>query len=321
MKKLFYLTFTLLLPYFNCAAQTFEVDTVTFHTKGKIVSATWYDGVFYCMDEDRNLSKVDSTGTETFILSSRLWLESIFYKDGKLTAWSPLFSPRRYNMFIEYQYDGKKLRRTGLVRTDKTNLYEDQLYQISASCSGEWGGTVYFKHKKSRKTYSCEATCAIQVNKLADDYIVTATLGHMMGFVRILSISDPPALERSKKKSSKYSGGNESRSLQGVKVLADSMGVMALTSFVHQGQVYHVLNKGYDWQDDIPAVYIATTRNGKFEIIQQINNVLLWRSDNSREIPYKDGFLLAVTDDETREALMIGIEDGRMKVFRFEQQE
>lgn len=52
----------------------------------------------------------------------------------------------------------------------KSIFYEDEQYLVTRSCSGEWGGTVKFKNKKTGIEYSCEVTCPVSVNKLGNGY-------------------------------------------------------------------------------------------------------------------------------------------------------
>lgn len=61
-------------------------------------------------------------------------------------------------------------------------FFEDENYLVRKSCSGEWGGTIWFKNKVTGIEYSCEATCPVAVNKVNGKYIVTTTLAHMIGF-------------------------------------------------------------------------------------------------------------------------------------------
>lgn len=84
--------------------------------------------------------------------------------------------------------------------------------------------------------------------------------------------------------------------------------------------MYHLLTRNEDWRHNPAATYIATIKNGKFEKAQQVADVFLWRPDNSQEISYKEGYLLAVTEDESGCALLIGIEKGQITIFRFGQE-
>ena len=40
-------------------------------------------------------------------------------------------------------------------------FYEDENYKVRETCSGEWGGTIYFKDKKTNLETAASATCVI----------------------------------------------------------------------------------------------------------------------------------------------------------------
>jgi hypothetical protein len=75
-----------------------------------------------------------------------------------------------------------------------TAFFEDETYLVRKTCSGEWGGTIWFKNKISGIEYSCEATCPVIVNKLNGKYYVTSTLAHMFGFSEVIEISRPDSM-------------------------------------------------------------------------------------------------------------------------------
>jgi hypothetical protein len=53
-----------------------------------------------------------------------------------------------------------------------TKIFEDNDYIVSSICHGEWGGTLFFKNKSTRKVYETECTCAFDVQKEDDGYLV-----------------------------------------------------------------------------------------------------------------------------------------------------
>ncbi|MCD8031053.1 MAG: hypothetical protein LUF85_09610 [Bacteroides sp.] len=320
MRRALYIAMALWLTSTIARAQLFPIDTVTFRTSAPILSATYYQGVFYCLNDQRDITRIDAAGREEPFRRPNVWIETLFTKEGKLITREPLFKDLRQTAYIEYQYDGTKFRRKGRVREKNRTIYADERFEITVSCSGEWGGTAYFIDKKTRKKYECAASCAIQAQFAGNSYILTTTSSHMFGAAQILRISDPTALQPAKKRSRKRIGTYESKSTRGIDILADSTGIMALTSFQHQGEVYHLLTRNEDWRHNPAATYIATIKNGKFEKVQQVADVFLWRPDNSQEISYKEGYLLAVTEDESGCALLIGIEKGQITIFRFGQE-
>src|ERR1700722_17794087 len=60
-----------------------------------------------------------------------------------------------------------------------SGFFEDENYLVTKTCSGEWGGTIWFKNKKTGITYACSATCPVAVNKINGKYFITNTLAHL----------------------------------------------------------------------------------------------------------------------------------------------
>lgn len=66
-------------------------------------------------------------------------------------------------------------------------FFQDENYYARRACSGEWGGSIWFKNKRTGIEYSCSATCPVIINKIGEKYIVTNTLAHKTCiFVKII---------------------------------------------------------------------------------------------------------------------------------------
>jgi len=163
-------------------------------------------------------------------------------------------------------------------KVDKNNIFEDSVYIVSKSCSGEWGGTIKFKNKKSGIQYSAASTCPVTVTKFNDSYIVTNTLAHLSGSSEIIEISNPEdmtvfELPKPRKKKGKviyrYVGDDETKSSKGIKSLVDSIGVQTLATFIFQGQLYHIIT-------DFDKTYLTKIINRKFISIDTVSNESLW---------------------------------------------
>jgi hypothetical protein len=165
------------------------------------------------------------------------------------------------------------------IKKSKTIFYEDERFIVSKTCSGEWGGTIKFKSKKTGAEYSCSATCPISIYKLGDKYYVTSSLGHMSGSCEVVEISNPElmevykttALRKIKGKKVKYVGDDESKSTQGTKKLIDEYGKMILGSFLFNGQLLHVV-VDRERKTFTTRTYIATIEEEKFRIIKFITS-------------------------------------------------
>lgn len=112
-------------------SQTFNIDTVVFKTKYPVISATFFDGYFYCLDKERNIFRVNTENDYKEIPNSGLQFKYITNIDGKLIALETL-----YNTFTEYHFDDKEFKKKGRISYAPQQIYEDDFYKISAICGG-----------------------------------------------------------------------------------------------------------------------------------------------------------------------------------------
>lgn len=149
-------------------------------------------------------------------------------------------------------------------------LYNDTRYEVWKTCSGEWGGTVYFKNKKSGKIYYAEATCPVSVNKINNKYYISNSLSHLFGSSDILEITDPEKMEQTAKMPLYHPGiitrEYESHSSKGTKKLIDTAGVAIMSSFVYKQKLYSILLNHRATQ-----ATISELRDNKFYTIQEID--------------------------------------------------
>ncbi|MBS1608712.1 MAG: hypothetical protein JSS70_08130 [Bacteroidetes bacterium] len=166
-------------------------------------------------------------------------------------------------------------------KVNSENIFEDSTYVVSKTCSGEWGGTIKFKNKKTGVTVSAASTCPVVVNKLDGKYFVTNTLAHLSGFSDIIEIRNPDdmsvfELPKPRKKKGKiimrYVGDDEAKSTKGTKSLVDSIGVLTLATFPYRGQLFHVVT-------DFRKTYLTQVVDGKFVSIDTVSNESLWTYD------------------------------------------
>ncbi|WP_300687114.1 hypothetical protein [Chryseobacterium sp.] len=149
-------------------------------------------------------------------------------------------------------------------------LYKDKIYDVWYSCSGEWGGTVYFKNKKSGKIHYTTATCPVSVNKIDGTYYVSASMSHGFGNSYVLEIKNPEIMEETTK-IHPYNPGiitreYEAHTSKGVRKLADSSGVLIMSSFVYNKKLYSILaNNGKT------KTTISELNKNKFHTVQKID--------------------------------------------------
>jgi hypothetical protein len=163
-------------------------------------------------------------------------------------------------------------------KINPNNIFEDSLYVVSKTCSGEWGGTIKFKNKKTGIEYSASSTCPVVVNKLNGKYYITNTLAHRSGFSEVLEISNPDLMTvfelpkpRSKKGKTivRYVGDDEAKSTNGTKQLVDSIGVLTLATFPYKGQLYHIVT-------DFEKTFLTKIENNRFVTIDTVSEISIW---------------------------------------------
>lgn len=160
-------------------------------------------------------------------------------------------------------------------------FFEDESYTVRKTCSGEFGGSIIFKNKKTGIEYGCAATCPVVVNKIEDKYIVTNTMNHLLGFSEVLQIDHPDAMQvfkpfqPPKKKKGiivRYVGDDEVHATQGSRRLLDTTRILILSSFVFKGQCYHIVA-------DYEKTYISTIENKRLVHLQLVCDDRLFTYD------------------------------------------
>jgi hypothetical protein len=73
-------------------------------------------------------------------------------------------------------------------------LFEDDAYLSFLTCSGEFGGEVYFYDKHRHQYYLTGATCANSIIKRKEQYYVLSSLGHGSGSADMQLVEDPRKL-------------------------------------------------------------------------------------------------------------------------------
>ena len=158
-------------------------------------------------------------------------------------------------------------------------IFEDSIYIVRNTCHGEWGGSIWFNNKNTDIEYSCSATCPITVNKMDGNYIVSTTLAHGNGFTKIIQIPNPDLMEVFKLPESKelnedgtpiyYVNDLESQSTEGTISLIDTVGILTLSSFEYENELYHITT-------DFKSTYISNIQNEKFNVIDTVCSKSIW---------------------------------------------
>lgn len=135
-------------------------------------------------------------------------------------------------------------------------IYEDSIYYVTSTCSGEFGGTIFFKDKRSNNTYVASSVCSVIVNRIKNNYYVTNYLGHLVGITRVYVIEDPHMLQT--KEDFILTKKRETSSREGTVSLLDSIEFEIISSFENGNKLYHI----YQSRD---TVSIGEIKNRKIE--------------------------------------------------------
>ncbi|MEY4893281.1 MAG: hypothetical protein RL751_91 [Bacteroidota bacterium] len=191
-------------------------------------------------------------------------------------------------------------------------IYEDAQFIVRSCSKGEFGGAVFFKDKKTGKTYSCESTSIKAVDKIDGVYYVSSSLAHGCGFAKVLQIADPRRLYEIKNKSQgcdcgwydiyskdpfndqiKHPSGYD----KGFKVLVDTTDIQIIGAFVSKDFLYHIFsdakNTYLGYFDDQKPVILDTivqkvSRYGYVRDLQNNPNLFVMKSSHFNGVIVRD---------------------------------
>lgn len=184
--------------------------------------------------------------------------------------------------FIINEYsnkDGMPSVNKSKIKVNRDHIFEDSVYIVSKTCSGEFGGTIKFTNKKTGIVYSAASTCPVVVNKLNGKYYVTNALAHMFGHSKVIEIAHPDSMEvfqqlpeprrKNGQTIDRYRREYASKATKGITSLVDSSGILILASFPYNGQLYHILT-------DFNKTVLAKIENKQFVTIDTVSEKSLW---------------------------------------------
>ena len=278
MKKIYLVFITLLGLTINANSQSgfikethhFEIDTI-------LRVAVLFDREYYCLREDHQLfTLTPKTGVIDTSLNPgtmSLKLQDLYVHHDTLFALS------RFNIY--YLTKKRAWEFLSQIQRKINYLYEDERFSVISTCSGEWGGSLYFTDKKTKQKYECQCTCAVNVQKENNTYLIAASLSHLSGFANIFKIADPLKLKKYDRRNLKgkkviYVGENESKSTQGTEQLVDSFGTTIAATINYNGKNYYLINK-------YKHVSIDTVGNKKLNPVEDLTTMDIY-AYNSSEI-------------------------------------
>ena len=152
--------------------------------------------------------------------------------------------------FIDKDFKLIEFKRKERMYGDR--LYEDSLYFVYGCCVGEWGGSIFFLNKNTKKAYSYFATCASQVLRFKNDYVVCNNLAHLGRSMSFLFVPQPTKLyeltdEKLKNHCNWYTTVDslknywEKSKIGDVRFYRGACGSMSLVTFPAKDSLYSIL--------------------------------------------------------------------------------
>lgn len=187
-------------------------------------------------------------------------------------------------------------------------FYDDGKYEVWSSCSGEWGGSVYFKNKKTGKIFATKSVCAVSINKINLKYYISNSLAHGFGSSGVIEISNPENLQETPKLPVFHPEisvrDSETNSSAGTKTLIDSSGALIRSSFVYNNKLYSILTDNQRKKNTISEI-----KNNKFQTVQELPDDIFYNEpsiikdrDNYQKIYFQNPQkgTLEITDNKIK---------------------
>lgn len=234
-------------------------DTFDYKHEGELESVAYFENKYFCVinHSDKKLIILDEEGTYINEVKVPKAIENTSYYDLVIendSLFLKLKGGEEENFVLVNN-------NTEFQPIEKRNfkIFEDDEYNIYASCHGEWGGALYFQNKKTNEKYEAESTCAIIVNKLNNEYYVTNALRHEGVYSNVSKISDPEKLEKSRWDFDELMQGT---SWNGVENLFLKKFLYISTSFVVNNELFHLCKDiPIQAKNDTNSIYIAKIEN------------------------------------------------------------
>lgn len=284
-----------LFLYCILSAQNFKIRQFHFSADTSIESVTLLNDRFYCLTSDSILFIIDTLNNKKIITKlNKSGIRLLSLNDS-------LFAQTRFGDSL-FWFNGSYLLFIRKLKND-IPFFEDDDFIVTKSCSGEWGGSVYFDDKKNKKKYECEATCPVIVNKINRKYLITASLAHLEGSTEVLEINDPTLLleynrDNLKGKKVIYVGEAESHSTKGTKKLVDSVGVFTTTSFIYENKDYYIVT-------NFKKTYLCYIKDKVFVPIAKISDKSFWSYQTFNYTNQTSGLISVFTNYDTSGFLWI----------------
>lgn len=197
-----------------------SVDTLNIPINGDLINIAWFRNNFYAMFETSRKNTTARFKKMIVFNKKGEVIEDVFLpKEIQDMVYCDLIVSRDSLFAKETQFEksnlvlGEYVADFALTKTKDFPIFKDERYNIYSVCNGEFGGTIYFQNKKTKKSYEAASTCPIVVNKIDSQYYVTNSTS-------ILKIQAPEKLTNSTLNFKAHQG---SQFTQGIETLFDTL--------------------------------------------------------------------------------------------------
>jgi hypothetical protein len=197
MKPILYILISLLL--FSCSEkletvefvpEKFQIDTVTIELNYTPRDIIQFKDGFLCRispynDDSLQLIYLDNKFQVNYVITKELNFGLGNYANAIWTSSDTLFTIcglRNYDLRYRTNKNwvvldtGSTNKQNYMHHEKNLPIYEDSEFRVNSCCRGEFGGAVFFYDKKSKKTYSCPATCLSGIQKFNNSFYISSSL-------------------------------------------------------------------------------------------------------------------------------------------------
>jgi hypothetical protein len=259
-----------------------SVDTLTIAINGHLTNVAWFRNNFCAMFETSRKNTSERFKKMIVFNTKGEVIEDVFLpKEIQEMVYCDLIVSNDSLYVKERQFEkanlvlGEYVADFALTKTKDFPIFQDEAYNIYSVCNGEFGGTIYFQNKKTKKAYEAASTCSIVVNKIDSQYYVTNSTS-------VLKIQAPEKLANSTLNFKTHQG---SQLTKGVETLFDTvdfnMDFGIATSFVSDKKLLNLYS-------DKQGAYVGEIENKKMKPVYTLpfkfSANLNQRLDNGQQI-------------------------------------
>lgn len=168
----------------------FTINQYLLPTDTTITYIAYFKDNIICLQDDGKFAILDSDYNRNRLLEDKL---NSCKPNNMFTFHDTVFlDTKNAAYFIDCNFKLQEFKRE--ENRYGSYLYEDSVFYVYGCCAGEFGGAVFFLNKITNRTYSYFATCATQVLKFKNQYVVCNNLAHLGCTMNFLLVPDPTKL-------------------------------------------------------------------------------------------------------------------------------